>query len=61
MRVLTVSPHVFAGGAEKAVLYLAKNLNNLDCETSIATLSLDLTMRPILNGCFGSRVRRIGS
>lgn len=44
--MLLVTPHVFAGGAEKAVLNLAWQLMTLNCEVSVATLSLDLTKLP---------------
>lgn len=47
--MLLVTPHVFAGGAEKAVLNLAWQLHTLNCEVSVATLSLDLTKLP---ACF---------
>ena len=46
MKVLIVTPHVFAGGAEKALLSLAYHLNSMGCDTSIATLSLDLSKLP---------------
>ncbi len=46
MKVLIVTPHVFAGGAEKAVLHLAYHLNSMGCDTSIATLSVDLSKLP---------------
>ncbi|MFH1129960.1 MAG: hypothetical protein V1754_01410, partial [Pseudomonadota bacterium] len=46
MKVLIVTPHVFAGGAEKAVLNLVYNLNSMGCGASIATLSLDLSKLP---------------
>lgn len=46
MKVLIVTPHIFAGGAEKAVLHLAYHLNSMGCDTSIATLSLDLSKLP---------------
>lgn len=46
LKVLIVTPHVFAGGAEKAALSLAYNLNSMGCITSIATLSTDLTKLP---------------
>jgi len=46
LRVLIVTPHVFAGGAEKAALNLAYHLNSMGCDVSIATLSLDLTKLP---------------
>ncbi|MBS7648424.1 glycosyltransferase family 4 protein [Candidatus Bathyarchaeota archaeon] len=46
MRVLLITPHVFAGGAEKAALNLAYHLNLMGCDVSIATLSLDLGKLP---------------
>ena len=46
MKVLIVTPHVFAGGAEKVVLNLAYHLNSMGCDTRIATLSLDLSKLP---------------
>ena len=46
MKVLIVTPHIFAGGAEKAVLNLVYNLNSMGCGASIATLSLDLSKLP---------------
>lgn len=46
LKVLFVTPHIFAGGAEKAILNLAKQLNSLGCEASIATLSVDLSKVP---------------
>ncbi len=46
MKVLIVTPHVFAGGAEKAVLNMVYHLNSLGCGASIATLSLDLSKLP---------------
>ncbi len=46
LRILFVTPHIFAGGAEKALLNLAFHLNSMDCQTSIATLSLDLSKLP---------------
>ena len=46
MKVLIVTPHVFAGGAEKAALNLAYHLNSAGCDTSIATLSADLSKLP---------------
>lgn len=46
MKVLIVTPHVFAGGAEKAALSLAYHLNSAGCDTSIATLSVDLSKLP---------------
>jgi glycosyltransferase involved in cell wall biosynthesis len=50
LRVLIVTPHVFAGGAEKGALNLAYHLNLMGCDVSIATLSLDLSkLSPHLN------------
>lgn len=46
MKVLILTPHVFAGGAEKAILNLAFHLDLLGCDTSIGTLSLDLSNLP---------------
>jgi glycosyltransferase involved in cell wall biosynthesis len=46
MKILILTPHVFAGGAEKAILNLAYHLDLLGCDTSIATLSLDLSKLP---------------
>ena len=46
MRVLIVTPHIFEGGAEKAVLNLVYRLKSLGCEASIATLSVDLSKLP---------------
>lgn len=46
LRVLIVTPHVFAGGAEKASLNLAHELIQMGCEVSIATLSMDLSKLP---------------
>jgi glycosyltransferase involved in cell wall biosynthesis len=46
MRVLIVTPHIFEGGAEKAVLNLAYRLKSLGCDASIATLSVDLSKLP---------------
>jgi glycosyltransferase involved in cell wall biosynthesis len=41
-----VTPHIFAGGAEKVVLHSAQQLETLGCEVGIASLSLDLTGLP---------------
>ena len=46
MRILIATPHVFAGGAEKAALNLAHRLNEMGCEVGMATLSLDLENLP---------------
>lgn len=46
MKVLIVTPHIFAGGAEKAILNMVFNLNKIGCTTSIATLSTDLKKLP---------------
>jgi glycosyltransferase involved in cell wall biosynthesis len=41
-----VHPHIFAGGAEKAVVYLGQNLKRMGHEVSIATLSTDYSKIP---------------
>jgi glycosyltransferase involved in cell wall biosynthesis len=41
-----VHPHIFAGGAEKAVVYLGQNLRRMGHEVSIATLSTDCSKIP---------------
>jgi glycosyltransferase involved in cell wall biosynthesis len=41
-----VHPHIFAGGAEKAVVYLGQNLRRMGHEVSIATLSTDYSKIP---------------
>ena len=46
MKVLIVTPHVFAGGAEKAILNLVYRLNSLGCDAQVASLSLDLSKLP---------------
>ncbi len=46
MKVLVVTPHIFEGGAEKAVLNLVYHLNSMGCDASIATLSVDLRKLP---------------
>jgi glycosyltransferase involved in cell wall biosynthesis len=46
LKVLVVTPHIFEGGAEKAVLNLVYHLNSMDCDASIATLSVDLRKLP---------------
>ena len=46
MNVLLVHPHIFAGGAEKAVLYLARELNSMGHHCKIATLSMELDDLP---------------
>ena len=46
MNVLIVHPHIFAGGAEKAVLYLAKELNSMGHDCRIVTLSVKLADLP---------------
>ncbi len=43
LKVLFVVPHVFAGGAEKALLNLAHQLNLMSLDVTIAALSSDLT------------------
>jgi glycosyltransferase involved in cell wall biosynthesis len=47
LKILFVTPHVFEGGAEKAVLNLVYHLNSMGCDASIATLSLDLRKLPM--------------
>ncbi len=46
MKLLLVHPHIFAGGAEKAVVYLGQNLRRMGHEVSIATLSTDYSKIP---------------
>ena len=46
LKVLIVTPHIFAGGAEKAILNLVYHLNSMGCDARIATLSLDLSKLP---------------
>jgi len=46
VRVLCVTPHVFAGGAEKGALNLAHHLNTNGCQVRIATLSVDVRTLP---------------
>jgi glycosyltransferase involved in cell wall biosynthesis len=46
LKILIVTPHIFEGGAEKAVLNLVYRLNSLGCDASIATLSVDLSKLP---------------
>jgi len=46
LKVLFVTPHIFAGGAEKAVLNLVYQLNSMGCDASIAALSLDISKLP---------------
>jgi glycosyltransferase involved in cell wall biosynthesis len=46
LRLLLVHPHIFAGGAEKAVVYLGQNLKQMGHEVSIATLSTDYSKIP---------------
>ena len=41
-----VKPHIFAGGAEKVVLYSAQELESMGCQVAVASLSLDLTGLP---------------
>jgi glycosyltransferase involved in cell wall biosynthesis len=41
-----VHPHIFAGGAEKAIVYLGQNLRRMGHEVSIATLSTDYSKIP---------------
>ncbi len=46
LKVLIVTPHIFEGGAEKAVLNLVYHLNSMGCDARIATLSVDLCKLP---------------
>ena len=46
MKVLIVTPHVFAGGAEKVVLHSAQQLESMGCDVAIASLSLDISGLP---------------
>jgi glycosyltransferase involved in cell wall biosynthesis len=46
LKVLFVTPHIFAGGAEKAVLNLVYQLNSMGCDAAIATLSLEASKFP---------------
>ena len=48
MRILIVHPHIFVGGAEKAIVYLAYHLNKLGYEAGVCTLSKDLEKLPKL-------------
>jgi len=41
-KVLFITPHIFEGGAEKAILNLVYRLNLLGCDAHIASLSADL-------------------
>ena len=50
MRVLLVHPHIFPGGAEKAVVYLTRNLNLLGHEAALCTLSTELDELPSIAG-----------
>jgi glycosyltransferase involved in cell wall biosynthesis len=42
LKVLIVTPHIFAGGAEKVALHSAQQLELMGCEVSIVSLSVDL-------------------
>jgi len=46
LRILLIHPHIFAGGAEKAVVHLAQNLNELGHESVVCTLSAKLEELP---------------
>ncbi len=52
MKILLVHPRIFAGGAEKAVVYLAYYLNRFGHEVAVCTLSANLEELP-------PKVRRI--
>jgi glycosyltransferase involved in cell wall biosynthesis len=41
LKIMLIHPHIFAGGAERAVVYLAHHLNSLGHEAEICTLSLE--------------------
>jgi glycosyltransferase involved in cell wall biosynthesis len=46
LNILLVHPHIFAGGAEKAIVYLGQNLRRMGHEVSIVTLSTDCSKIP---------------
>jgi glycosyltransferase involved in cell wall biosynthesis len=46
LRILLIHPHIFAGGAEKAIVHLAHNLNKLGHEAAVCTLSARLDELP---------------
>jgi len=48
LKVLLVHPRIFAGGAEKAIVYLAYHLNKLGHEAVVSTLSADIDDLPPL-------------
>ena len=43
---MLIHPHIFAGGAEKAVVYLAYYLNKLGYKVAVCTLSINLRDLP---------------
>lgn len=46
MKVAIIHPHIFAGGAEKAIVHLAYQLNRLGHEATVCTLSTRLDELP---------------
>ncbi|MFB3889443.1 MAG: glycosyltransferase family 4 protein [Candidatus Bathyarchaeia archaeon] len=46
MKVLMVTPHIFAGGAEKVVLHSAQELKAMGCDVAVAALSVNLNGLP---------------
>ena len=46
MKVILVHPHIFAGGAEKAIVYLAYHMGKLGHEAVVCTLSTELNDLP---------------
>jgi len=46
MRILIVQPHMFPGGAEKAIVYLSHHLRRMGNHVSVATLSVEVQGLP---------------
>jgi len=46
VRILIVQPHIFPGGAEKAVVYLSHHLRRMGDRVSVATLSVEVQGLP---------------
>jgi glycosyltransferase involved in cell wall biosynthesis len=46
LKILIIHPHIFMGGAEKAVIYLAYWLRKMGAEVDILTLSIDFNKLP---------------
>jgi glycosyltransferase involved in cell wall biosynthesis len=46
LKILLIHPHIFVGGAEKAIVYLAYHLNQLGHKVAICSLSIDLDKLP---------------